>query len=124
MKLNTTRNKSIRRFAFIGGVLLLGAGNAMAASQGDAQDQARALLTGVHNNDIQTPPVPSPTYGSTDSVVDPQVRAQRLLAGKPDTSTAQPHARESLSATSSPASGAGGVNAWEMARRLLTGKGT
>ena len=122
MKLHTTHTQTTRRFTFIGAALLLGAGNAMAASHGDAQEQARALLTGVHNHGIQASPVQSPTYGSADSAVDPQIRAQWLLAGRPDASTAQPHARESLSATSS--SGVVGVDAWEMARRLLTGKGT
>jgi hypothetical protein len=122
MTTHFTRNQSIRRFAFMGAALLVGAGNAMAASYGDAQEQARALLDGAHRDGVQAP-LQSLASGG-DNVVDAQVRAQWLFAGRPGGPTSQPGARESLSATSSPASGAIGVNASEMARRMLAGKGT
>ena len=59
MTTQTTHNCSIRRFTFIAGALMLGAGNAMAASHGDAQEQASALLTRVHNYDTQASPAQS-----------------------------------------------------------------
>jgi hypothetical protein len=116
-----THNQSQLRLA-LGAALLLAAANAMAASYGDAHEQAGALLAGVHRADVHALPAPVQSFPDAEPTPDAQVQAQRLLAGKPKVATPQPRARESLSAASSPASG--GVDAWEMARRMLTGKGT
>ena len=109
----TTRNNNRFTLSFLlaSAALLLGSGSAFAAP-GDAQEQARDMLAGVAGDKTSFP-----ISSSTATLVDPQVQAQQLLAGKP---------RISAGATSNeaPKTVVADASASELARRLLAGKGS
>lgn len=101
-----THNRSFHPFLLAGAALLLGTGPAFAA--GDAQEQARHLLTGVAGNDVSFPRGP----GSLASV-DSQTQAQWLLGGRPQLS-------DRSAANVSP--GMAVADASNLARQLLAGR--
>ena len=103
-----TRNRFAFRFLLASGALLLNTDFAFAA--GDAQEQARSVLTGVAGDHVSFPVSVSDAHQ-----VDPQTHAQWLLAGKPQGSSA---------ATPTQLQNTGVVDASNLARRLLTGNGS
>ena len=104
-----THNAITRTFLLTGAALLLSTGPVFAASN-DAQDLARSLLTGAAGAHVSFP------VGSGDTArIDPQIQAQRLLAGAPRTPAASGpnESRKSAVADASPS---------DFARHLLAGK--
>ena len=106
-----THNRFTRSFLLAGATLLLGSGSVFAAA-GDAQEQARNMLTGVAGDNVSFP-----VRASDATQVDPQVQAQWLLAGKAQNSagTASNESHKTVVAAAS---------ASDLARRLLAGKGS
>lgn len=109
----TTRNNNrfTRSLLLAGAALLLGTGSAFAAP-GDAQEQARNMLAGVAGDNISFP-----ISSGTATLVDPQVQAQRLLAGKPRISAG-------AASDEAPKTAVADASASELARKLLAGKGS
>lgn len=105
-----THNRLTRSFLLAGAALLLGTGSGFAAA-GNAQEQARNMLTGVAGDKV------SFTVSANDATqVDPQVQAQWLLAGKArDPQGTTSVAQKIAVADASPS---------DLARRLLAGKGS
>ena len=106
-----TYNRFTRSFLLSGATLLLGSGQVFAAA-GDAQEQARNMLTGAAGDNVSFP-----VSANDATQVDPQVRAQWLLAGKAQNSA-------SMAADESEKTFVAQASASDLARRLLAGKGS
>ena len=106
---------SIPQLTFSLCLIALGAGQAALAAKPapDAQEQARALLTGNYSSasDLKPRPVPAPVASTTTAVIDGQEQARRMILGEPARTNTAPAA----------ASTAAAIDGQEQARRMILG---
>ena len=121
-----SNNMSIHQLLVASLSIVFGTGTALAGSRSDAQDQARALLSGVVAAQVDNATsVSSAGVDSDTASRDPQLLAQWLLAGRPRVAgVADSDSAYSVAPMASAVNdGAAGVDALEQARRILAGKG-
>jgi hypothetical protein len=125
MKTPALPKTSGRRLTLLTAVAVLNAGSAFAADfAGDAQAQARALLSGPSANSADTAYPSLPLAGAPASTPEPQEQARGLLAGK---AVFWSETRKSAGNGTAPASpqdeGRAYAGPQETARRMILGKG-
>jgi hypothetical protein len=110
----TMKLTSIPQLTFSLCLIALGAGQtALAAKPApDAQEQARALLTGKYSSasDVKPHPLPASVV-STTSAIDGQEQARRMILGDPAKTNTAPAA----------ASKSAAIDGQEQARRMILG---